>query len=1169
MIGGIRLFSTAYEDSVGLGAQIGGLSEMFDIWPLGKGQFTYYLHAIADDQLDYYLGRGEANGYWLGGGAAALGLTGTITTRNADAFYAVMGGYHPHSWMALSREAKKRDYLDAMAPADRRAVLQADAAAYQRRGGTARGAPVFGFDMVLRPTKSVSLLHALGSPQVRDTVAQAHRDAVAAVMGYLERHCAVARRGAGGARTIASTGLICGCFEHRTSRCGDPLLHTHVVVANLLQGVDGQWGALDGRRIYQQSLTAGYLYQAELRRRLTDALGVEWTPVRRGTAEIVGFTRQQIRAFSQRREEIEAYMDLPEFRARFGRSAKAFQIATHWTRRAKKDPLPEHELLAAWRARAARLGCDDRTIERALGRTIYQPPTDHDLAQIRAQLAGPAGLTEQAANFTRREVLRGLCANLPNGALVSEVEHHTDAFLADPACAVPLAFSHTTDPSARRYSTPGLLATEQQIIDAALAARQSGCGLVDGVVVERVLAARGGGLNDEQQAMVRRVCGSGDGVQVVIGPAGTGKTRAMSAVRQVYLAGGYHLVGASLSGYAAKKLEDASGIPSFTIASLLRFLERGELVLDDRCVLVVDETGMVGTRQLGRIFAFAQSAGCKVLIVGDDKQLPEIDAGGGLRALRNRLDPTVLSHNVRQQQLPAWEHDAVALLRDGKVDQAMSQYDAHGRITVCDDAVALRRTLVADAWAAATNGMSGPPRLGGALVLAAERHEVDDLNGMFRALMDQRGYLGRQRLLTATGQQFAAGDLVLCLHTNYRLKVRNGTRGTIQHLSLHDRSVTVLTEDGLRVQLPAWYLDAGQLGYGYAMTVHKAQGATVECVLFLGSPSAFRELVYVVATRSTRLVRFYLVSSDEALRDLVHTPGARADPDPLGDFVEAAMRSHAKQFATDELDTLAAAARRMDQFDLRAEVDELRHGLADRPENLTAAVGSASGHYDQALAQQAEAAALLDRLQAARQASRSTVRSTILRPGRRRALDREIAQASHAHDAATRDVDRLAAELRGLRDQQGRLEAWAAAHSDDLARLGTFTHELADRERHDLDRLVAEQPAWLLSALGERPERPAARLAWRAMARDLRDYRQRYGVTDPDRALGAGRPTTLLQFAAQKDLAARLGRTRANLTRLAQAVPSQARSGDDAQVEMEMEMEMEVEMRALEAGRDG
>ena len=242
---------------------------MLSIGKLAAGGEDYYLQAVAAGVEDYYLGAGEAPGCWLAG-AGALGLEGEVAPEDLRA---VLAGHEPGG-----------ERLAAAPP------------------GRAR---VPGFDLTFSAPKSVSLLHALGEPRVQSEVLAAHEAAVAAALGYLERHAAFLRRGHGGRERIAAEGLVAAGFRHRSSRAQDPALHTHVLVANLARAADGRAGALDGRALYRHAATAGHLYQAELRHQLGRRLGVEWRPVRRGLAEIEGIPAEVLRAFSRRRIQIE------------------------------------------------------------------------------------------------------------------------------------------------------------------------------------------------------------------------------------------------------------------------------------------------------------------------------------------------------------------------------------------------------------------------------------------------------------------------------------------------------------------------------------------------------------------------------------------------------------------------------------------------------------------------------------------------------------------------------------------------------------------------------------------------------------------------------------------------------------------------------------------------
>src|SRR4051794_12060991 len=297
---------------------------MLSIGKLAVGHADYYLEqarapttrarAVASGVEDYYLSGSEA-GEWLGDGSALLGVRGEV---GGEALHRVLAGEHPGRGLPLARWNASR---------------------------------VPGFDLTFSAPKSASVLFGVGDETMRWAIRAAHDLAVADAFDYVERHAAVTRRGAGGVHRIAGRGLVAAAFGHRTSRAGDPQLHTHVLVANVTLGADGRWSALDGRQIYAHAKTAGYIYEARLRAELTRELGVEWTPVRNGIADVAGAPPAVLRAFSRRRVEIEAEM------ARHGtKSAAAAQVAALETRRSKDYRVAPEQLVPEWRRRAASLG---------------------------------------------------------------------------------------------------------------------------------------------------------------------------------------------------------------------------------------------------------------------------------------------------------------------------------------------------------------------------------------------------------------------------------------------------------------------------------------------------------------------------------------------------------------------------------------------------------------------------------------------------------------------------------------------------------------------------------------------------------------------------------------------------------------------------------------------
>ena len=244
--------------------------------------------------------------------------------------------------------------------------------------------------------------------------------------------------------------------------------------------------------------------------------------------------------------------------------------------------------------------------------------------------------------------------------------------------------------------------------------------------------------------MVRRLTGSGAGAEVVVGKADPGKTYALDAAREAWEASGIPVTGVALADRAALELEASAGIPSTTLARLLGQLDdhRAGSPIKPGSVLVVDEAGMVGTRQLARLLDHAEAQQVKVVLVGDPHQLPEIDAGGLFRALATRLPPVELTDNRRQHH--TWEQVELDELRHGDPDTALATYRQHGRIHTAATAEQVRATLVHDWWATARDDLSG------SVMIALRRNDVADLNHRAHAAMLTAGRL--------TGPALHAGD---------------------------------------------------------------------------------------------------------------------------------------------------------------------------------------------------------------------------------------------------------------------------------------------------------------------------------------------------------------------------------------------------------------------------
>jgi conjugative relaxase-like TrwC/TraI family protein len=272
-----------------------------DIAKLSVGREAYYTRELADNHEQYLSGHGESPGRWYGAGGISLGLQGEASPAG---FCRMFEGRHPDTGELLGR------------PHGRNAVPA--------------------FDVVLRPTKSVSVLYGLGDAVTGRAVLAAHHAGVAEATAYLDEHLG-ARRGHGGHQHVDGQGLLAVGFDHRTSREGDPLLHTHLVVANRVQGPDGRWTALDGRDLYRHRLAADAIYRACYQRELVRTLGVEWTAAdRHGNRELQGVSEELLRAFSKRTDQIELEVERLEASGR-ERTPRLVKWAVHATRKPKEQ----------------------------------------------------------------------------------------------------------------------------------------------------------------------------------------------------------------------------------------------------------------------------------------------------------------------------------------------------------------------------------------------------------------------------------------------------------------------------------------------------------------------------------------------------------------------------------------------------------------------------------------------------------------------------------------------------------------------------------------------------------------------------------------------------------------------------------------------------------------
>ena len=452
------------------------------------------------------------------------------------------------------------------------------------------------------------------------------------------------------------------------------------------------------------------------------------------------------------------------------------------------------------------------------------------------------------------------------GATLAEIVARADAFLGSEQ-AIDLGFC--------RWTTPEMLALERQVV--VLASQPVAAPLrADPAAVSAAIASRPS-LSAEQRTMVTELCGSGRPVEVVIGHAGAGKTFSLDAVRDAFEASGHRVIGTSLAARAALELQASAGIRSVTAHTLLAGINAGRVRLGPGDTLVVNEAGMVGTRQLAALAAETARAGAKLILVGDPRQLPPVEAGGLFASLGERVPVIELAENRRQ--VDPEERAITAALRRGQAELAVQRLDAHGRLTVAHNSDALRDQLVLDWWEHRSAGRD-------VVMGGVHREDVRDLNFRAHALLETSGQLGPV-VAEVDGRRFCVGDQVRALRNRYDLGILNGQVGEVTGA---DRDRLCVRVDGRDVRLPVEYA-AAHLDHSYARTVHKTQGLTCDVALLLGDDTLYAELGYTGLTRGRAENHLYTVVS-----------AADAEGDGLDRLTRALATSRAKTAAVDYLE---------------------------------------------------------------------------------------------------------------------------------------------------------------------------------------------------------------------------------------------------------------------------
>lgn len=807
----------------------------------GEGAGRYY----TDRLPSYYLDGEEPPGRWWGQATEHLGLHGQV---DPEAFLAVMAGRDPATGEDLGRRFGERS--------------------------------VRGYDATFSAPKSVSLLFAVGGDLVRDQVVEAHDEAVESVLGWLEEHAHTRLRRHGHIMTVDSGGLVVGLFRQHTSRRLDPQLHVHAVIANRVPAPDGRWLALDARTLMIDQRTSSALYQACLRSELTSRLGVEWETPEHGIAEIAGIPKEVLAEFSQRTNEIECRLEmkLERFRDRFHREPS---VKERWrqereavldSRPAKPHGVSLAQMHGEWIERTRRLGHDPQHLVRAVtGRHRRLDDLDHRVAAALAD-AALASLGEGQSAWRHAEVVRELAAAVPttttvgSAALTAALDGLADE-VADERCVdigrpVPSGTPLRRDgrPIAepavdRTLTTRSILDEEEDLIARAQHRKNRE------LAMRRPRAIRfGKELTPGQQEALAAVAGDGD-LELVVGPAGSGKTTMLEKAKLNLVVQGRRAFGVAPTAAAAEVLAAETGMRADTLDKLLS--EHSDLTrppdpgfdLAAGTTVILDEAGSTSTPKLAALFRLADQHGWRLVLVGDPRQFSAVGRGGMFAHLVDSYGAVELDQVHRF--IHGWERQASLRLRTGD-SAVLTEYDKGGRIH--GGTLEQMEAEVIDAWQQARH------RGETVALMANNTDTVTRLNELAQQTrVKAKGLDPAGPQLRVGDTSMLVGDEVVTrrnnrlLRTDRGLMVKNRDHWTITDIQ-RDGSVTVAGRTG-SVRLPVDYV-AENLELGYAQTSHATQGRTVDTALLLVDTPTDSRGVYTPMTRGREANHAYVVVED-------------------------------------------------------------------------------------------------------------------------------------------------------------------------------------------------------------------------------------------------------------------------------------------------------------------
>jgi conjugative relaxase-like TrwC/TraI family protein len=845
----------------------------------------------------YYNEEGTPPGRWMGSAIHAFGSgeikRGDVVTSQQLQLL-IGAGLDPVTGEKLGRAFPTFPPVDERVAArvadlsPRLTEEQRAAAVQQIKAEEARkpSAGIAGYDFTFSVPKSVSALWGVADAGIQALIVQAHHHAVAEVLDFMEREVVATRRGVaagdGAVMQADVIGVAATAYDHWDSRLGDPQLHTHVVISSKGKTTeDGRWRSLDGTPMYEANVPISEHYNAVLADRMTRLFGIEWERRDRGSKrnpawELEPVPESLIREFSSRSSHIDKEKDrlIAEHIERTGRSpspARIIQLRAKATlaTRPEKEIHSLFDLTTRWRGRAQKILERDAVgwARQVTARPSARPTLRADdvpLDVIGEVAVSVVGAVEEKRSTWRhwnlwaeasRQTMGWRFASADDreavvGMIVDAAKRESLTLTPPELVTTPDVFRRADGTSRFRprhsvvFTSETLLAAEDRLLKRSedMTAPEVGLDVIERMTRKEHL------LSVEQSQTLAGIAVSGRQVDLLVGPAGAGKTTAMRALKTAWTKahGRGSVVGLAPSAVAAQVLAEDLGIACENTAKWLHEHDRGRAQFRRGQLVIIDEATLAGTLALDRLTALAADAGAKVLLVGDWAQLQSVDAGGAFSLLVSARPGTPELTEVHRFT-HEWEKTASFDLRHGRAE-VIGTYIARDRVHEGTTDEMMDAAYLA--WASDVGE-------GRSSILVAEASEtVKYLNRRARADRIVANPVGDIEVNLSDGTEASEGDLIITRHNDRRLHtlrggwVRNGDRWTVVRVH-KDGSMQVQrhgVDFGGTVTLPAAYV-AEHVDLGYAVTAHRAQGLTVDTSHVVVTGSTTRENFYVSMTR--------------------------------------------------------------------------------------------------------------------------------------------------------------------------------------------------------------------------------------------------------------------------------------------------------------------------------